>query len=105
MLVDTLVDGMDMLVVLVLFVVVVVGCDNCRTVVVVVGHSHYDHSENVVLVVLLDNLGTDDVVLGLVLTCHLVKRLELFLVIVMDSSSAVDPPQVTCSIVSPIRCS
>ena len=72
---DILVDGMDMLVVLVLVlvvVVVVVGYDNCNMV-VVVGHGHDDHSEHVVSVVLLDNFGTDDVVLSLVFTCHLVR--------------------------------
>ena len=96
-----LVDGMDMPVVLV--VVVVVGCDNCST--VVVGHGHYNHSEDVVLVVLLDNLGNDDIMLGSVLACHLVRQLELFLVIIVGSSSAVDPPGVTCNVVNPIRCS
>ena len=101
-LVDILVDGMDMLVVLVL--VVVVGYDNCNMV-VVVGHSHYDHSEHIVSVVLLDNFGTDDVVLSSVFTCHLMRQFELILVIVVESSSAVDPPEVTCNVVSPIKCS
>ena len=100
-LVDILVDGMDMLVVLVL---VVVGYDNCNMV-VVVGHSHDNHSEHVVLVVLLDNFGTDDVMLSSVFACHLVRQFELFLMIFVESSSAVDPPEVTCNIVNPIMCS
>ena len=82
-----------MLVVLVLGVVV--GYDNCSMVVVVV-HGHYDHSEHIVLVILLDKFGIDDVMLSSVFACHLMRQFELFLVIIVESSSAVDPPEVTC---------
>ena len=92
-----LAGGMDML-----FVLVVVGCNSCST--VVVGHNHHNHSKDVVSAVLLDNLGNDDVLLGSVLACHLVRQLELILVVVVGSSSAVDPPEATCNIVNPIMC-
>ena len=102
-LVGILVDDMDMVVGPVL---AAVGYDSRnRVVVVVVGHGHYCHSEYVVSVVRLDSFGTDDVVLSWVFTCHLVRRLELFLVSFVAASSVVGLPEGTCSIVSPTGCS
>ena len=102
-LVGILVDNMDMVVRPVL---AAVGYDNRnRVVVVVFEHSHYCHSEYVASVVCLDSFGTDDVMLSWVFACHLVRRLELFLVSFVAASSVVGLPGGTCSVVSPTGCS
>ena len=101
-LVGILVDDMDTAVGPVL---AAVGYNNRNRVVVVLEHGHYGHSEYVVSVICLCSFDTDDVTLGLVFACHLVRRLELVLVNFVAASSIVDLPEGTCGVVSPTGCS